>query len=724
MVYIWGAPEIPFFCCLTAFFLKAFSIMKIYMLAFVLIGFIGCGNNQADAEYGSQVKSDHDVDNGKLSDRSQPTKKSNILPVHSFEQLCHQVEGTKFYSSLKYCACPSPDKYFVINNSKGSCIQNFSLDPTEDIAKSPAPEIKKNESDSFLCKIGFFCSKKQDDRVAKTETNTDLVSQSFFGIDANIGVYAKSTIPEINPVLARGNSHYFKNLVYSVFLDSEMEKIDFYLRGLFDYSLPRSDDYYQEKYVFNDKENYRSSFSGGQLSVVESENQDLKIQILIDAYNELTRDNIDVKSYGHCGVFCYVDYSWPVYNQPNTEIHIFGYRSYGSSVRTTISWRSAVSGDIYSIMQLTPSNKIASVVSLDEEKQDGKIFNNYSIFEYPFKKAVLRTRSLLIDVDQSRKTAENSTSAYSSDRPHVLVCDVGSIENSNDQQDSIHFVKGFDSSSALGWLEEGHRSYSIEYDGVSSTLGNALMVPESHLFSVASAVTKTYGELSNDNQGVGIIPVGYQNCTYNFDLLERNLKLTNAKVINVSVSEMIHINQCYESKIAKKIQNSKSDYLWVMAAGNTPNERNPEGRYCPQQAVGGSNVIIVSQWGLSHGDAYSDIYSDHDVGGKGSTFAAATVSALAARIAHLYPNLKVWQIRMAILASGNLDFSLKNLVKTSSKINRERAIEAADYISKMAPSSVDWTLTQLLNSMYSQIESDQRYFLYNNRNVFPVFEIN
>lgn len=678
-------------------------MLKLYFFLAFLVNFVGCGNNQVEA-----------LENGSGSFRE-------LVPLQSLKKICENVSGTKFYSSLNYCACSNSGQYFVVIDLKGKCIQNLSDDMIEEVEPLISTEPEKEEC--IFCILNDFSDWDSSDTESiesETEVIKTYMSRGFFGIDSNIEIFSQNNIPNINPALASANKNYYQQIVLSVFIDPDNERLQAYLAGLFNYDLPRSGRSYQEKFVFSDSSNYSNAFQGGNLSPVSTMGLRKQSQILVNAYNQLINDEISVKSYGHCAVFCYIDFRWEVAGHPDTEIRIFGYRSYGSSVRTTITWQSILSGDVYALMQLTPSNRIASILEIDAIEVGNKIINKYSILEYPFRNVELEIEALLIDTRRARELVRNETIEYNSVRPHVLVCDVGDINKPDSTREKVNFVKGFESSSLLGWLAQGETANSIKYDAVASTLGNTIMSPESHLYSVSSAIFHTYKSLSDDYWGVGIIPVGYQNCTRNFDLLEKSLAQTNTKVINVSVSEMIHINQCHQSKIVKKIENSKDSYLWVMAAGNAQYERNPQGKYCPQQASGGHNVIIVSQQGLSHGDRYSDIYSDRDLN-YGSTFAAATVSALAAYISKLYPQLKIWQIRMAILASGDLDFSLKAKVKTSSRLNRQRAINAAKIISGLGPASIDWTLTQLLKRLYRERESDQRYFLYQGKGLFPVF---
>ena len=172
---------------------------------------------------------------------------------------------------------------------------------------------------------------------------------------------------------------------------------------------------------------------------------------------------------------------------------------------------------------------------------------------------------------------------------------------------------------------------------------------------------------------------------------------------------------CQNSSFKKWIDSDKSK-LFVLAAGNMPNEMNPINKYCPQNLANTQNTILVSQQGLTAGVNYSDIFVNQN-GETGSSFSAAKLSGVAAKIHSDYPQLSTAEIRMAILVSG--DFQTYFKVRSHSVLNIDRAILAAKYLSRYPRhNSFDVKLDRLLQDLYGEEDALKRYMIYDRNGLF------
>jgi subtilisin family serine protease len=158
-----------------------------------------------------------------------------------------------------------------------------------------------------------------------------------------------------------------------------------------------------------------------------------------------------------------------------------------------------------------------------------------------------------------------------------------------------------------------------------------------------------------------------------------------------------------ESKTPAACQNAypelaETPFLWIFAAGNEGYKSSTQTRLiCPQNSVPRTKKIIVGAIDSSGNAAaysnpvksYIDIYAPGNAcpenvadcpGGEGTSFAAPKVSAIAAKIAKVYPQLSNDEIRVAILITANETTDLPAL--SHGVLDGDRAMKYASALSK------------------------------------------
>lgn len=241
-------------------------------------------------------------------------------------------------------------------------------------------------------------------------------------------------------------------------------------------------------------------------------------------------------------------------------------------------------------------------------------------------------------------------------KPQVLVC-----ENGFDPQ-APRLVAGPDTrSSRLGWLSNTQGNFLLQWSGLARSMFNAGTV-ETASVEHARSVTETL----NESGPVPFAGISIEDCMDQKARWGQNVLGAGIRIVNFSSGFSYAREACARSPMGRAI--GEQDLLWVIASGNSGmNEHVSESALCPQNLGARENLIVVgaqngSYGGLSaitsRGDEFVDLYADGRARGSmqegASSLAAPRVSAAAARIHQLHPELPLARIRLALLLGARL----------------------------------------------------------------------
>jgi len=279
--------------------------------------------------------------------------------------------------------------------------------------------------------------------------------------------------------------------------------------------------------------------------------------------------------------------------------------------------------------------------------------------------------------------------------------------------------------SMLGWLPNS-------VGAVGRFLDPLVELNEGGL-SAADAPTHGYrvaATLLSQNPDAAIIPISMPNCQKLYPLWSPIIQRYSVKVVNFSGTEPMDRRWCKEFNYPENFLGPNKPFLWIVAAGNRGVE-NPALR-CPQTLGPLENLIVVaggnsgglwksSDYGRNYADIVADV-SSASSSDSGTSYSAARVSAVAARISELYAMLSPWELRLSILFGADIPATPLE-VRSGGALNEKLALTIAEAISRLSveerQSLTSSVAQRILESYFSRSETTRRLNLWKERRLIP-----